>query len=238
MSASLDNTEQQAASSGGSGGASGVLALSLFLLLLAFFILLVAISKFETEKIDQVLFSLDEAFEVPKELLLAEQAVTSREGRLNPQQEFFEVIDKVFRDELQFTKVRVVNEGDKMVIAVPIDGVFDPNSSEIRVEAAGLIGRLAESLNRDVPDGRYNLDMIVPLGAAAADRELAIRRAGRFARALAAHGAPSSAMSIGARQRLRNEVHFFFAIVEDGSDGFNPFAPELSEAEDGGGNAQ
>ena len=234
MSASLDNTDDE--ESGVSGGASGVLALSLFLLLLAFFILLVAISKFESEKIDQVLFSLDEAFEVPEELLLADQAVTSREGRLSPQQEFFEVIDKVFRDELQFTKVRVVNEGDNMIIAVPLEGIFDGDSSEIRVEAAGLMGRLAESLNRDVLDGRYNLDMIVPLGRSESDRELAIRRAGRFARALAAHGAPSEAMSIGARQRLRREVHFYFSIVEDGSDGFNPFAEELSEA--GGSNAQ
>ena len=111
------------ASSGGGTGSSTVLSLALFLLLLAFFILLVAISKFETEKIDQVLFSLDEVFEVQPEMLLSNQAVTSRDGNLSQQQTFFEVVDKLFRDELQFAKVRVVTEGDQMIVAVPLDAV-------------------------------------------------------------------------------------------------------------------
>ena len=123
-----------------------------------------------------------------------------------------------------------MTEGDNMIVAVPVDGLFDPESSEIRVEAAGLMGRVAQTLTREIDAGRYDLDMIVPLGRSASARELAVRRAGRFARALAAHGAPSSAISIGARQRLRNEVHFFFSVVPEGSDGFNPFAADGEEA--------
>ncbi len=206
------------ASSGGGTGSSTVLALALFLLLLAFFILLVAISKFETEKIDQVLFGLDEVFEVQPEMLLSNQAVTSRDGNLSQQQTFFEVVDKLFRDELQFAKVRVVTEGDQMIVAVPLDAVFEPDSMELRVETAGLMGRLSETLKKQIDGARYHLDMIIPLGLSASDRDLAVRRGGRFARALTAYGAPGYAISIGVRQRLRNEVHFYFEVRDIGSD--------------------
>ncbi|MBV6632181.1 MAG: hypothetical protein KI792_04000 [Alphaproteobacteria bacterium] len=200
---------------GGSGGTATVMALALFLLLLAFFILLVAISKFESEKIDQVLFSLDEVFEVEPELLLADEAVTNRDGSQIAREDFFEVVDKVFRDELQFTRVRVVKQGDSMVIAVPEDGLFDPGSSDIRIEAAGLLGRVSEALTRPADNGGYYLDMVIPLGRSAGDRDLAVRRAGRFARGLTALNAPASSISVGVRQRLRNEVHFFFEFRPD-----------------------
>ena len=213
MSLADDPAEQEEAS--GSSGSSTVMALALFLLLLAFFILLVAISKFESEKIDQVLFSLDEVFEVEPQLLLADQAVTSRDGSQIAREDFFDVVDKVFRDELQFTRVRVVKQGDTMVIAVPEDGLFDPGSSDIRIEAAGLLGRVAESLTREAEGGDYFLDMIVPLGRSADDRDLAVRRAGRFARGRTALNAPEANISVGVRQRLRNEVHFFFEFRSD-----------------------
>jgi len=231
--------EQNQSSSG--SGSSTVMALALFLLLLAFFILLVAISKFETEKIDQVLFSLEEAFEIPPEILLSDQNVTSRDGNLNEQQTFFEVVDKLFRDELQFAKVRVVTEGDQMIVAVPIDAVFEASSIELRVETAGLIGRLSETLKKPVEDGQYHLDMVIPIGRTEADRDLSVRRAGRFARALTAYGAPPRAISIGVRQRLRNEVHFYFEAREIGSDvlvtGLQT-ADNASEASTGANNAQ
>ncbi|MEM6901980.1 MAG: hypothetical protein AAF556_01910 [Pseudomonadota bacterium] len=212
---SLVDDTADAQKSGGGGGNSTIMALSLFLLLLAFFILLVAISKFESEKIDQVLFSLDEVFEVEPDLLLAEEAVTSRDGSQIAQEDFFEVLDKVFRDELQFTRVRVVKQGDTMIIAVPEEGLFEPGSSDIRIEAAGLLGRVAEALSRPVENGGYFLDMIIPLGRSAGDRDIAVRRAGRFARGLTALNAPSSAISVGVRQRLRNEVHFFIEFRPD-----------------------
>jgi flagellar motor protein MotB len=215
---------EEAQGSGGGGGGAGVLSLSLYLLLLAFFILLVAISKFEVDKIDQVLFSLDETFEVDPDIMLANQSVTSRDGNVLQQESFFEVVDKLFRDELQFTKVKVVTEGDTMVIAVPEDGLFEKDSSDLRPDTAGLMGRLSESLKRKVDGGSYHLDMVTPLGVTEAQRQLAVLRAGQFARALIAHGAPAASISVGVRQRLRNEVHFFFALKEPGTDTVVPVA--------------
>lgn len=198
--------------SGGGGGSTAIMSLSLYLLLLAFFILLVAISKFETEKIDQVLFSLDEAFVVEPDILMADTAVASRDGSTLAQQSFFEVVDKLFEEELAFTKVKVVREGDTMVVSVPEDAVFEDGSSELRPEAAGLIGRLSGSLKQKAEGGRYHLDMVIPMGLTADQRNTAVMRDGRFARALVAHGAPPEAISIGVRQRLRNSIHFFFAL--------------------------
>lgn len=191
-------------------GRNIVQLLALFLLLLSFFILLNSLSSFEHKKARAVLGKVNETF--------AGQGIYARD------EPFVEMGDRAAVERFWgrvraalarvFPTVRLEGspDGQHMRLTLPSDSIFLRGSANIRSDRIGLVRSLAAALKDHPAELRFRLALT--LGVSADERELANARAGAFARAIVAAGAPGDVISIGVRMAKEGTTGFDFEIDE------------------------
>lgn len=206
------------------------LFLSLYLLVLAFFIVLVSISSLEEVKSKAVMNSLTSTFSslLPTTDL---NVFSSREGQILAGKAFQEQITSIFATDIQVAKVEVLQPGRLMQVTMDSDSLFQPGTTDIREAQVPLLDRVVANLSANTPGLRYDLEFIIG-SPYATDHNLPITetletdRAGAFARAILARGAPPSNIAVGIEpgdagkivlrffSRTENEVKLQFEAAE------------------------
>ena len=197
--------------------ASIILMLGLYLLILAFFILLVSISTLEELKTTRVMDSLTSTFTsaIPPTTDLT--AFQSREGDVLAGQQFQEEITSLFSTAIQVIKIETVQPGSLMRILLESDKVFQDGSTEIRQANLPLLDRIVTALSSRPKGQRFDMEFIIgsaytkgrmmPIG-----ETLEMGRAGSFARALLARGAPPDSISAGIVPGKPTEITIYFHV--------------------------
>jgi len=209
MHAVIDETNPTAAAGRPLGAISTLV--SLFLLLLVFFIVLFSVAQVHRQRVDQVMSSIDLAFGgLPSRLGLIPTVspvadATSPEG-------FVRAVSVLITGFAPLEAAgRHAPGGALLEIELPPGRLFLSGSSDLSSEAQGLIAPLAVLLQRR-PNAqqfyRLTFRTILPPSASAAERSLAVERAGKFATILYAAGSPGDRLAVGvdsgtiARDRL------------------------------------
>ncbi len=188
----------------GGGDPNIVALLSLQLLLLAFFILLNAISSYEEQKVEQVVSSVNQAFDgrvaAPQDLADVEAAV----GPLPGSVQLSRRVRNLFASTLPMARIEQDEQLGELRIEIPTDSLFAADDPRLRAAPAVLFNRLARALGPERPeDLEARLEVLVGVAADALSalgtqpQALPVLRAGELARSLAARGLPAERLSVG-----------------------------------------
>lgn len=189
-----------------------VLFVGLYLLLLAFFILLVTLSRYDDRRTEAVVGSVRSTFQsvlpVPQPGLLRDENDALDRGRAHQER-----VGQLVRGVLPLARFEVVTPGRLLLVRLPVDELFEPDSAVLRPEMRALWTRIAATLG-GVEGQRYDLEMVLgrertPLGGALG---LDVERAGAFARAMAAFGAPRDAVAVGVAPGDPAELQLVFHV--------------------------
>ncbi|WP_085580782.1 hypothetical protein [Thalassospira mesophila] len=183
-------------------GGTTALFLSLYLLLLAFFILLNTISTYEEVKAQKVQQSLSSAFASILPPTTSLDTVTSVDGPLLAAQETQKKLGDLFQSPLNVARVEVLQPGKLLEVMMHTDQLFDPSKSTIRERQQGFVANLAQALANTAGGAQYEMEMMLgsnlgKQGTIPVEDSLEIARAGAFARAVIAQGAPARAVDVG-----------------------------------------
>ncbi|WP_172963391.1 hypothetical protein [Thalassospira marina] len=183
-------------------GGTTALFLSLYLLLLAFFILLNTISTYEEVKAQKVQQSLSSAFASILPPTTSLDTVTSVDGPLIAAQETQQKLGDLFQSPLKVARVEVLQPGKLLEVMMHTDQLFDPEKITIRERQRGFVANLATALADTSGGAQYEMEMMLGSnlgkhGTVPIDGSLEIARAGAFARAVIAAGAPARAIDVG-----------------------------------------
>jgi len=193
------------------------LFLSLYVLMLAFFIVLVSMSSYEKIKSRAVMDSLTSTFAS----LLAPSgeltAFASKEGDFLAAQAFQEQIGAVFSSPIRVARVEVVQPGRLMRAVMASDSLFLSGTAEIREAHIPLLDRIVASLSVVTPGLHYDMEFLIgsvpaPGGLLAVAGTLESTRAGAFARAMSARGAPPDTIAVGVRPGNPGEIVMRFFV--------------------------
>lgn len=185
-------------------GQSGtvIVFLSLFLLVLAFFIVLVAISTVEEVKSKAVMQSLTSTFQAMVPVGAEPSDFTAKEGEILGGAAFQEKITGLFSTAFQVAKVEIVKPGRLMRVQMPSAALFADGEARVRPAAHTFVDRVVAALGARPPGMRFDLEFVIGAGRPAdrmlpVSQTLEMARAGAFARAMLARGAPPESLSIG-----------------------------------------
>ena len=191
------------------------LFLSLFLLLLAFFIFLNSMSSFETGKSDRVIASIRASFpgfgaggEGPgmldgDDIGSVEESVSAR-------------LNEAFAFAFPKLPLNILDEGEQILVDVPLERLFVQASSEPRVTLQVLSRRLAKVLADPSPNQRLETQILFGHDAAAdrlaTDRQI-LQRATIVIEGMIAAGSPRRLTSVGLEPGHVGYLRFRFRAV-------------------------
>ncbi|HYD67468.1 hypothetical protein [Azospirillum sp.] len=207
-------TASKAPVRGASGNGSIVLLLSLFLLLLVFFIMLNAQSVQQVSRVKAVLASVERSFDfvIDPRLRDGNDPVASRTGTVFAVERLNGVGD-LFATTVAVAKVTTVTPGALMEVRLDADELFEPGTATLRRDRAGLLDRVAESLRKELPGERIELDYLVALSPDRPSQPPGpIERAAALARDLVARGVPAESVTIGIERGAPGASRFLFTI--------------------------
>lgn len=199
MAEAEDDAPQRASDS--SGGTTS-LFLSLYLLLLAFFILLNTISTYEEVKARKVQQSLSSAFASILPPTTSLDTVTSVDGPRIAAEETQQKLGELFKSPLNIARVEVLQPGKLLEVMMHTDQLFEPEKDTLRERQRGFIANLAATLANTRGGAQYEMEMMLGSnlgkhGTVPVEGSLEIARAGAFARAVIAAGAPARTIDVG-----------------------------------------
>ena len=198
-------------------GRTITLFLSLYLLVLAFFILLVSISSTEEVKSKALMESLTSTFSSvlpPRMDLTAFNATT---GDFLAADEFQRQVTGLFSTVIGVVKVDTIQPGRLMRVELEGDGLFELDQAVIREGQSAFMDRLVAALSANPPGLRFEMEFVVPTPwgndrTLPTGKDLAIDRAGAFARDLLSRGVPPGSVSIGMKGSESKNVEIWFHI--------------------------
>ncbi|WP_073953578.1 hypothetical protein [Thalassospira sp. TSL5-1] len=199
MAEAEDDAPQRASDS---GGGTTSLFLSLYLLLLAFFILLNTISTYEEVKARKVQQSLSSAFASILPPTTSLDTVTSVDGPRIAAEETQQKLGDLFKSPLNIARVEVLQPGKLLEVMMHTDQLFEPGKDTIRERQRGFVANLAAALANTSGGAQYEMEMMLGSnlgkhGTVPVEGSLEISRAGAFARAVIAAGAPARTIDVG-----------------------------------------
>lgn len=218
----------------GLSGTTITLFLSLFLLLLAFFLVLNAHSTYDESRADAVLASLGETFADRRGE--AEGSYTGGVGNVvMPGRAFLDEVSAIVEAEIPAVVQDRTRRGAVLEARLRADALFEDGSAALRGPRWRLLDRLIAALAAAPKGVKYEMEFIAgsdydsteslqqgatPLQGAASSKgeSLAMARAGTFARAMVARGAPPAALAIGMDGSGPDRVRLRFRVVDAGPD--------------------
>ncbi|MDV7339075.1 hypothetical protein RYZ26_05695 [Terasakiella sp. A23] len=193
------------------------LFLSLYLLILAFFILLVSISSTEEVKSKALMESLSSTFSsvLPPRMDLRDFNATT--GEFLAADEFQRQVTGLFSTVIGVVKVEAIQPGRLMRVELDANGLFELEKAVVREGQAGFVDRLVAALSANPPGLRFEMEFVVSTPwsedmTLPDKQDLAIERAGAFARELLTRGAPPGTVSIGLKGGDNTTVEIWFHI--------------------------
>lgn len=209
-------------STAGRSDANIALFLGLYLLILAFFILLVSISSFEDIKSRAVIQSVTSTFSNLLPTTQRPQSFTGDAADVIAGKGFHQTIEGVFAASIQVESTRIIHPGRHMMLASRAGGFFETDSAVLRPTLVPTLDRVVAALSRRPRGLLFRLEFVVrtqagrggdlPLG-----QTLDMARAGAFARAMKARGAPPDSVAVALREGKQGlvELHFLVYPQED-----------------------
>jgi len=194
---------------------SVVLFVSIYLLLLAFFIILNSISNQEQARSQALIESVGSAFRGPHRLRSDFVDLIANPDAVVPNDEFREKVKGIFSSLIEIKGFAATEGGDGFRVDMSADRLFFPGTSRIKDIKGRLFGDLVALLQRKPPGFYRELEFVLTTGAVLPEGRnlgynLAVRRAGAFARTLIDHGADMKAVTIGLRPGPANEARLTF----------------------------
>lgn len=198
--------------------------LSIYLLLLSFFILLNSVSTFQAVRAKAVMESLAITFSTL--MPSREAAFASNNGNVAAAREFLQSVGGVFETAIPAVKVRTIQPGRLMQIALRLDELFLPDKAEVRPGQGALLNRLVAALSAAPAGLRYEMTFLVgnapdQTGGLPIGEDLSVARAGALAREMVRRGAPPDAVVIGLMPGDPASARAVFRVIGD-EDGAPP----------------
>lgn len=202
---------------GGRSGSSIALFLGLYLLVLAFFILLVTISTREEIRSKAVMDSLTSAFSDLLPPATDPTYFTSKEGNVVAGHAFQQDVTEIFATAVPASKIKIIQPGRLMTVALPTDALFFSNESLLRGGKIEFLSRIVTALSTRPNGVRIDLEFILispadKRGFIRKGQTLSRSRADAFARQLTALGAPPDSISVGMQTGKREEIVIYFYV--------------------------
>lgn len=198
--------------------------LALFLLLLSVFILLNSLSRFEHKRTQAVLGSLGASFSGTGPLPSAGPFVAA--GNRAALERFRAAVRQALLSVVSPAALSFAEGGGMIEVRLGAGELFLPASAELRPDRTRLLQALAAALRGRPADLRFDAELV--LASDGAEDALTLARAGSFARALVAQGAPEDAVSVGLApgrpETLR--LRFAYRTPDDGKVSLVPAARE------------
>ena len=197
---------------------SVVVFLSLYLLLLAFFILLNSLSQMEQDRTRAALGSIDATFKSRIETALAWRPARSVPGSVSGTERLPARLKRPFEPVLPIGRFEVLQVGNLIRVTVPSDLIFVPGRSALRATRTRLMESIADGLSQRTAEGHYQVALQIGTKAdlgSAGEPELALARAGVFARDLRRRGVPARQIAIGLGPGDPDQLRLTFDIQGD-----------------------
>ncbi len=198
----------------GSDGGTRWLSLSLFLIILAIFIMLNAISDYDDRQVTAIVHSLEQVFgPLGEQSDNATDPVTTLGGA-----RFFSDIQDVIGAEVQVAELEVVEDGDKMLVRLPLAEFTQELEAGSR-RGSQLFRRLAIAMRRAPAGGIYHMTFLqAPQGSRVPDadtrrRRLQVRRAAEAAALMRRSGLPPESIYVGFGDVRRGWVELVFTVT-------------------------
>lgn len=218
--------------------ASLALFLGLYLLVLAFFVLLVTISTVEEVKSKAVMNSLSSTFSTLLPPTTDLQTFTAKEGNIMAGPQFQERMTRIFATAISVAKVEVVQPGRLMRITVPVDSLFEPQSTALRPSVLELLDRMVTTIGARPPGVRHDTEFVVGVapdadGLLPLAQTLESARAGAFARTMVGRGVPPDSIVVGIKPghtlQATNDAEIWFYVRDEEETRLRFVAPGLGE---------
>lgn len=180
-----------------------VALLSLNLLLLAFFILLIALSRFEQNRVERVVESITQAFGARFDSEFTQPSSPAGLGLYDAMKPVAEALRRTVAATLPVEVAIEVRRDGELRIEIPSEVLFASDAAAPLATVRPLLVELARALTGPRFEAHpWSLDASAPLsslagGASAAERDLAIRRAAALVRSLRGLGLPEGHLAAG-----------------------------------------
>lgn len=211
-------------SGAGLGGPNVALFLSLFLLLLAFFIVLTALSQQEDAKAQAVMRSLERTFSsaavIRSETGPLEGVYTGSRGSvLGETRSFIDEAGAILESEIPAVRIERPLPGRLMQARVRTAALFADDGATLRRSRDALIDRLVAALAAAPPGVAFEVEFLIGTDYDSTNnppsgQTLSMARAGAFARAMIARGAPPASLAVGLEPGDTDWVRLVFRVVE------------------------
>lgn len=208
----------------GLGGANVSLFLSLFLLLLAFFIVLTSLSSHEESKAEAVLRSLEKTFSTsatsrPDPAPLQGVYTGARGSFLGEARSFIDEAGAILESEIPAVRIDRPLPGRLMHARLRAAALFEDDGAILRSSRTALIDRLVAALAAAPPGLTFEVEFLVgsdydSTNNSPSGQTLQMARAGAFARAMVARGAPPASLAVGLEPGDTDWVRLVFRVVD------------------------
>jgi outer membrane protein OmpA-like peptidoglycan-associated protein len=210
-------------------GRNIVQLLALFLLLLSFFILLNSLSSFETKRARSVIGSLNGTFAGRETANPAGPFIET--GNRTAVERFQSALRAALLTAVPAARLARSEDGRQIEAHFAMSELFSGGEAALRPDRERLLRGIAAALRDRPADLRFDVELLLGSGADgtapnAAGEALTRARAGVFARALVARGAPKDAIAVGIGGGAPGEVLLRFR-VRDAGEGRLDFTPVM-----------
>jgi outer membrane protein OmpA-like peptidoglycan-associated protein len=142
---------------------------------------------------------------------------TAKEGDIIAGYLFQQDVTDIFATAIPAAKIKIIQPGRLMTVAMPTDSLFFSNEPRLREGKIDFLGRIVTALSTHPNGVRIDLEFTL-IGAAdrrgfiGAGQTLSRSRADAFARQLSALGAPPDSVSVGLRAGDREGIIIYFYV--------------------------
>lgn len=199
-----------------SGRGALTLLMSLFLVMLAVFATLVGLSRVQKQRTQAVMASLDSAFSVRiRGPILLGPTIDGAAILPGAGLPLLRRLGAEVTSDVGAVHADLIGNGAALILRLPVDRLYAPNTADLLPVRAGLLDRLADALRQPPPGIRVDLQGLIGISAAigtTVGHDLAVARAASFARTMARRGVPPDLIAAGLEQGRDGEMRLVLSV--------------------------
>jgi len=189
------------------------LFVSIYAVLLSFFIILNTISKRDENRMEQVVDSVGKAFSMPSQY--RPPVAPPKTTYLDPSTiRFFQEMEQLLSQFIRLEELQLSRTENSMTVTVAKSDLYLADSIKLRKENLDFAERIAKLLVPWIKDYAIEVRFLIGVekNTSAAQREVDIRRAGGFVRALTAENIPGASLVAGLDESQPDRATLIFTI--------------------------
>jgi hypothetical protein len=208
------------------------LFVSVYVVILAFFIVLNSMSKVDQSKLENLVESVNQAFNMPSKVFTTKE---KDDGGLNEVvAQFFNEVQNWAQTIFKIDGLEIIKKGNTMLVRIPTNKIFSEGKAEFTESSEPKVKELARLLSGWMQNFRLTAEIVIETSGYELANEktleiLAIERAGLFAETLTEMGVNGMNIAPGIRKTGEDFIAFRFVLFASHTNAMPGKTPVNSE---------